>query len=483
MTRKRLAVVGNGMAAGRLLDELLRRNAHTLFDVAVFGEESHGCYNRILLGRIIGGGSAEEITLKPTGWYADRGVTFLPGRLVARLDTTARLVHTSDGETYPYDVAVFATGSRPLVPPLDGLRTADGRPKPGAFVFRTVDDCQKIRGAARPGGSAVVLGGGLLGVEAAKALCDLGLHVTVVHKSDTLMNRQVDATGGTFLRKAVERVGIFPRTGVVASGIRGEDRVTGVVLRGGEVLPADMVVLACGIRPRVDAAQASGVPVKSGIVVNDLLATSVPGVFAVGECAEHDGKVYGIVPPIWEQCEVLADILTGANPLARYRGSKQYTRLKVAGVEVASMGVIEPFADSDEVIQVIEDRRGIYRKLIIRDGRLIGAVVIGEADSAPALARWFDRGDPLPPNRLDVFCSPDVSAAAADPEVCNCHHVTESALVGAIRDGCTSLPQLSAATRAGTGCGSCRGSLTRLILKIAPHAVNGSLNGTGHATG
>jgi nitrite reductase (NADH) large subunit len=479
MTRKRLAVVGNGMAAGRLLDELLRRNAHTLFDVAVYGEEAHGCYNRILLGRIIGGGSAEEITLKPATWYAERGVTFHAGKAVARLDTTARLVHTADGETHPYDVAVFATGSRPVVPPLDGLRTADGKPKPGAFVFRTVDDCQRIRGAARPAGGAVVLGGGLLGLEAARALCDLGLHVTVVHKSDTLMNRQVDATGGAFLRKAVERVGIFARTGVAAQGIRGDDRVTGVALPGGEVLPADMVVLACGIRPRVDAAQASGVPVKTGIMANDLLATSVPGVFAVGECAEHDGRVYGIVPPIWEQCAVLADVLSGANPQARYRGSKLYTRLKVAGVEVASMGAVEPSADADEVIQVIEDRRGIYRKLIIRDGRLIGAVVIGEADSAPALARWFDRGDPLPPNRLDVFCSPDVSAAAADPEVCNCHHVTESALVGAIRDGCTSLPQLSAATRAGTGCGSCRGSLARLILKNAPASVNG----TGHAAG
>ena len=476
--RKRLAIVGNGMAAGRLLDELLRRNAHTLFEIAVYGEEPHGCYNRILLGRIIGGGTADEITLKSPEWYADRGVTFHAGTTVTRLDTTGRAVHTEEGGTHPYDVAVFATGSRPVVPPLDGLRTANGKPKPGAFVFRTVDDCRQIRGYARPASSAVVLGGGLLGLEAAKALCDLGLHVTVVHLADTLMNRQVDATGGAFLRRAVERAGIFARTGVAAAGVRGDDRVTALVLKTGEVLPADMVVLACGIRPRVDAAEASGVPVKTGIVVNDLLATAVPGVFAVGECAEHAGKVYGVVPPIWEQCEVLADILTGANPLARYRGSKLYTRLKVADVEVASMGVTEP-GESDEVIQVIEDRRGIYRKLVIRDGKLIGAVLVGETDSAPALARWFDRGDPLPPNRLDVFCSPDVSPAAADPEVCNCHHVTESALVGAIRDGCTSLLQLSAATRAGTGCGSCRGNLARLILKAAPHAANGSLNGTG----
>jgi nitrite reductase (NADH) large subunit len=478
--KKRLAIIGNGMAAGRLLDELLRRNAPALFDIAVYGEEAHGCYNRILLGRIIGGGSAEEITLKSRDWYAERGVTFHAGTMVSRLDPAARLVLTADGDSRLYDVAVFATGSQPIVPPLDGLRTAGGRPKPGAFVFRTVEDCQKIRAAARPGTSAVVLGGGLRGLEAAKALCDLGLHVTVVHMADRLMNLQVDAAGGAFLHKAVERAGIFARTGIAATGIGGDDRVTGVSLQGGEVLPADLVVLACGIRPRVDAARASGVPVNSGIVVNDLLATSVPGVFAIGECAEHDGKVYGIVPPIWEQCEVLADILTGANPLARYRGSKLYTRLKVAGVDVASMGVIEPESLSDEVVQVVEDRRGIYRKLIIREGRLVGAILVGETESAPALARWFDRDDPLPSNRLDVFCSPDLSTAAADPEICNCHHVCESTIVEAIRDGCTTLPKLSAATRAGTGCGSCRGALTRLILETSPRAAEASANGVAH---
>ena len=471
MNRKRLAIIGNGMAAGRLLDELVRRNAPSLFDIAVYGEEPHGCYNRILLSRIIGGGSADEITLKTSDWYAERGVTYHACTMVSKLDSTTRTLLTSTGETHAFDVAVFATGSRPLVPPLEGLRTKDGAPKPGAFVFRTVDDCERIRKAARPGSSAVVLGGGLLGLEAAKALCDLGLHVTVVHAADTLMNRQVDEAGGSFLRKAVERTGMFVRTGAAAIGVRGQDLVTGVVLESGEILPADLLVLACGIRPRVDTAQASGIPIKHGIVVNDLLATSAPGVFAVGECAEHDGKVYGVVPPIWEQCEVLADILTGANPQARYRGSKLYTRLKVAGVEVASMGIIDAANDSDEVIQVIEDRRGIYRKLIVREGRLAGAVVVGEADSAPTLARWFDRGDLLPPNRLDVFCSADVSTAAADPEICNCHHINESAICEAIRDGCTNLPQLSAATRAGTGCGSCRGELTRLILKTSPNAL------------
>jgi nitrite reductase (NADH) large subunit len=479
--KKRLTIIGNGMAAGRLLDELLRRNAAAMFDIRVFGEEPHGQYNRILIGRLLNGGTQDEITLKPASWYAENGITFHAGVLVERIDPVARTVFASDGTTHPYDVAVFATGSRPVVPPLEGLRQPDGKPKPGAFVYRTVDDSRRIRELARPATSAVVLGGGLLGLEAAKSLCDLGVHVTVVQLAETLMNQQVDPLGGMFLRKAVEQIGIFVKTGAAVAAVRGAERVEAVDLNTGEVLPADLLVLACGVRPRIDAAKASGVPVKSGIVVNDLLATSVPGVFAVGECAEHNGQVYGIVTPIWEQCVVLADVLTGANPQSRYRGSKLYAKLKVAGVEVASMGAIEPAADSDEVIQVTEDRRGVYRKLIVRDGKLIGAVLVGDTAVAASLVRWFDRGDPLPPSRLDVLYSGDPTALNDDPEICNCHHVTQSALVGAIRDGCTTLPRLSDATKAGTGCGSCRGQLTRLILNHSPQP-NGapSRNGAGH---
>ena len=462
--KKRLAIIGNGMACGRLLDELYRRGAGGSFDVTVFGEESHGCYNRILLGRILGGGTAEEITTKPRAWYADRGVTFRPDTTVAKLDPSSRTLVTSDGAAVPCDVAVIATGSAPFIPPLDNLTKTDGCPKSGAFVFRTVDDCQRIRAYARPASSAFVMGGGLLGLEAAKALSDMGLHVTVVHLPEWLMNLQVDRMGGEFVRKAVEKLGIFVRTGVAATGFTGVEKVEGVVLKTGEVLPADLVVIATGVRPRVDVALASGIPVKRGIVVNDLMATASPGVFALGECAEHNGVVYGIVPPIWEQCEVLADVLTGANPLARYRGSKLYTKLKVAGVDVASMGIVDAKQDSDEVLQVLEERRGIYRKLIVRDGKLAGAILVGEGDTAASLARWFDRGDSLPANRLDLLCSGDLSPAASDPEVCNCHHVCQSTIQRAIGDGHTTLPSLSAATQAGTGCGSCRGQLANLIL-------------------
>jgi nitrite reductase (NADH) large subunit len=466
--KKRLAIIGNGMAAGRLLDELARRNAAAVYDVTVYGEEPHGCYNRILLGRVLSGSPADEITLKPQDWYAAHGVTLRAGTRVERLDTVARRVVTASGEAVPYDAAVFATGSAPLIPRIDGLKLPDGRPKPGVFAFRTVDDCAAMRAYARPAASAVVVGGGLLGLEAAKALCDLGLHVTVLHNVETLMNAQLDRLGGEFLRRAVEKMGLFVRTAVNTQEVLGADRAEAVRLADGSVIPADLVVLACGIVPRVEAARASSVPVRRGIVVNDRLATPVPGVFAVGECAEHDGKVYGLVEPIWEQCEVLASVLTGANPKARYAGSKVYARLKVVGVEVASMGLVEAERDSDEVIQVIEDRKGVYRKLIVRDGKLAGAMLVGCAAAAPALVQLFDRGEALPPNRLDVLASPGGgSATADDPEVCNCHHVTESTLVEAIRGGCSTLASLSDRTRAGNGCGSCRGQLAGLVLKHA----------------
>ncbi len=469
--KKRLAIVGNGMAASRLLDELVRRNATESFEITVFGEESRGSYNRILLGRVLSGGNPDEIALKPNAWYAARGVTFHSGVRVAKVDPVARRLTTSAGDLFPYDVCVFATGSSPLVPRVAGLKSDDGSPRDGVHVFRTIEDCMAIRDRARPGSSAVVVGGGLLGLEAAKALCDMGLHVTVLHLDPVLMNAQLDASGGTLLRRAIEKMGIFVRTGTTAEEIIGNGHVEAVKMRGGDVVPADLVVFACGIVPRVEAARASGVPVNRAILVNDLLATQVPGVYAVGECAEHGGKVYGLVQPIWEQCAVLADVLTGANPRARYLGSKVYARLKVAGVEVASFGVTDPEFPTDEVVQVFEERRGVYRKLIVRDGKLAGAMLVGCAEAAPALVQMFDRDEPLPPNRLDVLATGNAPTTAAEREVCNCNHVTESVVVEAIRDGCDTLPALCDATRAGTGCGSCRGQLTTLLASHTQTAL------------
>jgi nitrite reductase (NADH) large subunit len=240
-------------------------------------------------------------------------------------------------------------------------------------------------------------------------------------------------------------------------------------------LPTDLVVFACGIRARTDVARESGIPVDHGILVNDVLATSVPGVYAVGECAEHRGRVYGIVGPIWEQCEVLADVLTGSRPGVRYHGSKLYARLKVAGLEVASMGLTEPEHERDEVIQVIEERKAIYRKLIVRDDRLVGAMLVGNTDAAGVLVQLYERGDPMPSNRLDVFATGEaIGGGAAAVEVCNCNHVSQETLVEMIRTGCNNATELSARTKAGTGCGSCRGQLATLLQRYGKPEANGT---------
>jgi nitrite reductase (NADH) large subunit len=470
--KKRLAIVGNGMATCRLLDELLQRDALARYEVTVFGEEKGGAYNRVLLSKVLAGDDPDVIITKPPAWYAERGVRLFDGARVRRLDTAAKLVEVEGGESQRYDVAVLATGSQPQVPPLAGMTTGAGDLRPGIFIYRTMDDCRRMRAHARAGDNAVVLGGGLLGLEAAKVLSDSGLHVTIIHAGATLMNVQLDELGGEMLERQIESCGIFVRTGRTIEEVlahpdddSGGGGIDGVRLDDDKKLAADMLVLACGVRPRIDVARASGLPINRGIVVNDTLATEVPGIYAIGECAEHAGRTYGIVAPAWEQAAILADVLTGANPQARYRGSKIYTRLKVAGVDVASMGRIEPELDSDEVIQVVETRRGSYRKLVVRGRALVGAMLVGNTGAAASLVQILDRGDPLPEDPLEVLCPRATFGAEArgDRIVCNCNKVSEARLREAIGAGAVTLEALGQATKAGTGCGSCRTELTQLL--------------------
>jgi len=470
--KRRLAIIGNGMAACRLLDELQSRGGFDRYEVMVFGDERGGAYNRVLLSKVLGGDDPDAIVTKPPAWFAERGLHLHDGVAVTRLDTEAKRIETAGGAAHRYDVAVLATGSTPRVPPLEGMTTGTGDLRPGVFVYRTMDDCLRMRGHARSGDTAVVLGGGLLGLEAAKVLSDAGLHVTVVHAARTLMNAQLDELGGEMLERQIESHGIFVRTGRTIEGVVGDLAVEGVRLDDGKVLAADMLVLACGVRPRVDVARASGLPINNGIVVNDTLATEAPGVYAIGDCAEHAGRTYGIVAPAWEQALVLADVLTGANPGARYKGSKSYTRLKVAGVDVASMGRIEPELERDEVLQVVETRRGSYRKLIVRGSELIGAMLVGNTAAAPALVQTLDRGDPLPDDPLEALCPNATFAAPAgnDRTICNCNGVSESRICDAIAAGATSVEALGLATRAGTGCGSCKTELAQILKKQAAAA-------------
>lgn len=469
MSKKKLAIIGNGMGTSKLLDDLVERGAAFQYEITVFGEEQGGAYNRIMLGKVLAGGAPDSIVTKPLEWYDRHNIRLIDRTRVTRLDTLRKLVETEDGQVRSYDVAVLATGSQPVVPALEGMNDEHGELKPGIFVYRTIGDCLRMREKARSGDSAIVVGGGLLGLEAAKVLCDRGLHVTVVQLKKTLMNAQLDEIGGDMLERQIERSGIFVRTGRTVEAVYAEETVKGVYLDDGTTRPADIVVLACGVRPRIDVAKASGLPVNRGIIVNDTLATEVPSVYAFGECAEHAGKTYGIVAPVWEQATVLADVLTGRN-VSRYRGSKLYTRLKVAGVEVATMGISEPEREEDDVLQIVQDRKDTYRKLIVRDGHLVGAILVGDTTAAGTLVQYFDRGDPLPEDPLELLCQ---SAPAPDPAtrlVCNCHKVTEGALCDAVAAGADTVEALCAATKAGTGCGSCKSELGQILARAPKKA-------------
>lgn len=463
--KKKMAIVGNGMGTCRLLDELVRREATQRYEITVLGEERGGAYNRIMLGRVLSGEAPDAIVTKTPEWYDAHGIRLIHETRVTRLDTLRKVIETADGQNRRYDVSILATGSQPLVPPLEGMRGEDGELRSGVFVYRTIADCIRMRQYVRSGDGAVIVGGGLLGLEVAKVLSDLGLHVTVVQSSKILMNAQLDEPAGEMLARQIERAGIFARLGRTVESIYGDERVTGVVLDDGTTLSTDLVVLACGVRPRVDAARASGLPVNKGILVNDTLATEVPGVYAFGECAEHRGKTYGIVTPVWEQAAVLAEVLSGSQPQDRYRGSKLYTRLKVAGVEVASMGTLEPEFERDQVLQIVEERRDCYRKLIVRDGRLVGAMLVGNTAATATLVQLFDRGDLVPDDPLELLCQMRGAPSPAERMVCNCNKVTEQSVCEAIAAGADSTAALAESTRAGTGCGSCKGELSQLLAK------------------
>ena len=304
MTKKNLAVIGNGMAAERFLEEMVRKHGLTRYTISVFGEEAGGSYNRLLLGKVLGGESPDSIVTKPVEWYARHGVALHSGISVKRLDTDAGDVETTNGQRHRYDLAVIATGSQPLVPPIEGVTAKSGDLRPGIFLYRSMADCLGMRSHARAGDNAVVLGGGLLGLEAAKELSDLGLHVTVVHARRLLMNAQLDDLGGAMLQRHVEKRGIFVRTGHTIEAVLGDGPITALRLDDGKKIAADLLVLACGVRPRVEVAKASGLPINKGILVNDALATEVPGIYAIGDCAEHNGKTYGLAAPAWK--DVLA---------------------------------------------------------------------------------------------------------------------------------------------------------------------------------
>jgi nitrite reductase (NADH) large subunit len=481
-TRRKLVVIGNGMAGARTVEEILARGGAEQFSITMFGDEPYGNYNRIMLSHVLSGEETDaEIFLNSLPWYIENGITLHAGVRATRIDRFSKFVYSDDGQVTPYDVLIIATGSRSFMPAIEGLRTEDQELLPGVFAFRTIDDTRGMISYAQHEDHqrAVVIGGGLLGLEAARGLQAYGLQVDVVHAGPHLMNAQIGPAGGDILRKSVEALGIEVHTKARTTAIMGEDKVRGVWLLDHPLLECDLVVVAAGIRPNIDLAVTSGFTVERAIVVDDQMRTmDDPDVFAVGECVQHRGEVYGLVAPLWEQAVVLADQITGNDPDAAYHGSRTATKLKVAGVDVASMGVQGPEKDTDEHIIFSEPRRGVYKSLVIRDEKLIGATMLGDTSKVAFLMQAFDRGLPLPEERLEMLFNLGAPAAevgaaelADDAQVCNCNGVSKGALVACVESGVKSVAGVMDKTRAGKGCGSCK----TLVCQIVEWAAGGAV--------
>jgi len=475
--RPHLVVIGNGMAGCRAVEELIARDAER-YRVTIFGAEPRVNYNRIMLSPVLAGEKCfDEIVINDHDWYTSNGIRLIAGDPVVAIDRTARVVIAKSGATVGYDKLLIATGSDPFIVPVPG------NDLPGVIGFRDMADVETMLTAAARGGSAVVIGGGLLGLEAAHGLNLRGMTVTVLHLMETLMERQLDEAAGWLLKSALEARGQTIITRADTAEITGAGKVEGVRLKDGTLIPADLVVMAAGIRPNVALARAAGLDVGRGITVDDHMVTSDPHVLAVGECVEHDGQVYGLVAPLWEMCRALADGLVAAP--SGYRGSVTSTKLKVSGIDVFSAG---DFAGGDgtEDIVLRDAARGIYKRVVVRDDRIVGAVLYGDTADGNWYFDLLKRGEDVAAIRdLLIFGqayasgggqadpSQAVAALSDDAEICGCNGVSKGKVTATIAGGATTLDALRASCKASASCGSC----TRLVEQLLKLSLGESYGG------
>ncbi|WP_033415102.1 NAD(P)/FAD-dependent oxidoreductase [Streptomyces canus] len=383
----RVVVIGAGLAGVRLA----RRLGELGTPVTLIGEEEHRPYNRVLLAEVLAGRYTPDVIALPAPAALTRA-------RVTGIDRGARTVEYADGSKIAYDTLVLATGSNPVLPPLRGLFTPDHVLPEGVHAFRTMDDCLGLSAAVRPGVKAVVIGGGLLGVSAARALAQRGAQVMLAQQSERLMERQLDPSASKLVRRHLGDLGVEVHTDLRVRDVRCVGgAVRSVEMADGYALDAEIVVLACGVHPRVGLAQTAGLEVRKGIVVDDELRTSDPHIHAIGDCAQHDGNVYGLATPALEQADVLAELLAGRTN-ARYTGTRSLTRLTLAGqtaFDLAAFGETEALP-GDDVVQLADATRGTYRKVVVRDDRLVGGVLVGELGTVGALARAWEGAEPLP---------------------------------------------------------------------------------------
>ncbi|MFF5531529.1 NAD(P)/FAD-dependent oxidoreductase [Streptomyces cinerochromogenes] len=384
----RVVVIGAGLAGVRLA----RRLGELGVPALLVGDEEHAPYNRVLLAEVLAGRYAPEVIALPphAGLLRTR---------VTGIDRAARTVDCADGTSIAYDTLVLATGSNPVLPPLRGLFTPDHQLPEGVHAFRTMDDCLGLAKAVRPGVRAVVIGGGLLGVSAARALAVRGAQVVLAQQAERLMERQLDPDASRLVRRHLTDLGVEVHTECRVRDVRCvAGAVRSVELADGYALDADLVVLACGVRPRTGLAEQAGLAVHKGVLVDDELRTSDPHIHAIGDCAQHDGTVYGLAAPALEQADALAELLAG-DARARYTGTRSLTRLTLTGpdspFDLAAFGETEP-RPGDDVVRIADATRGTYRKVVVRDDRLVGGVLVGELGTVGALARAWEGAEPLP---------------------------------------------------------------------------------------
>ncbi|MDR4945269.1 nitrite reductase large subunit NirB [Neobacillus cucumis] len=459
---KKLVMIGNGMAGVRTIEEILKLNAEP-FEITIFGEEPHPNYNRIKLSNILQGDTNfEDIIINPLEWYKENNIQLYTGEAVEKIDVEAKRVISNQGREVEYDELIIATGSNSFILPIPG---AD---KQGVTGFRDIKDCEMMIKSADQYQKAVVIGGGLLGLEAARGLLNLGMKVDVVHLMPHLMERQLDPIASSLLKSELESQGMNFLMEKQTVEILGDERVTGLRFKDGSEVEADLVVMAIGIKPNTQVAKDSGIYVNRGIVVNDLMETSVPHVYAVGECAEHREIVYGLVAPLYEQGKILAGHISGIETKP-YEGSVTGTQLKVAGVDLFSAGEI--FEDgTTKSIMNYNEYEGLYKRVLIRNNEIVGIVLYGDTKDSTRLYRMLTKKEDI--SGVSIFhteCTgeggtDDVASMAADELVCGCNGVTKGAIVEAIQtQGLTTLDQVSHCTNAGRSCGRCKPMVNQIL--------------------
>ncbi|EGQ3132229.1 NAD(P)/FAD-dependent oxidoreductase [Staphylococcus pseudintermedius] len=463
MSKTKLLMVGNGMAGVRTIEEILDRDPDR-FDITIIGKEPYPNYNRIMLSNILQNKmTVEETIMNPYEWYEERHIRLITGDKVVKINREAQQVETEQGQVVDYDQMIIATGSDAFILPIDGSRLE------GVVGFRTIDDTEKMLEVAKTKKKAIVIGGGLLGLECARGLVEQGMDVTVVHLAEWLMEVQLDRRAGELLKKDLEKQGLHFELQANTQEIIGDKQVEGIRLSDGRVLDADMVVMAVGIRPVTKEARAAGLDIGRGIIVDDFMQTSDPKIYAVGECAEHRSKVYGLVAPLYEQGKVLADHITG-RPTEGYQGSTTFTSLKVSGCDLFSAGRI---TENDDIrgIEMFNGIDNIYKKVFVQDHAIVGAVLYGDTEEGNRFYNMMKKGETIDDYTLVSILhkagevdAMNVAEMDDDETICGCNGVSKGTIVSAIQEhDLTSVADVTRVTKAGNSCGKCKGQIAELL--------------------